>query len=72
MNIYQHEHRGFIIKPHKTFPSNYVIVTEGQGGKIPDVLSGMFTRKDIGVKEIDKYLDTKEVVNDKARKSSRG
>lgn len=50
------EYRGFQIKPHKEFPSHKVIVTAGRGGKIPNILSGMYTSAGIAITEIDKYL----------------
>lgn len=52
-------YKGYIIKPHKQFPTSYVCVTEGQGGKIPDVLSGLFTSTGIIKHLIDQYLEGK-------------
>ncbi len=54
------EYRGYQIKPHKTYPSVYIIVTAGQGGKIPDVLSSMYTTTPYAKEAIDLYLDTKK------------
>lgn len=59
--------QGYQIKPSKEAPSSYVIVTDGKGGKIPDVLSGLFTTRTIAMEAIEKYLATKqkkEEVND--------
>lgn len=53
------QHEGYDIKPHKEVPTCYIIVTSGKGGKIPDVLSGLFTTPDIAKATIDKYLETK-------------
>lgn len=65
MNI--HIYEGYQIKPHKEYPSNYIIVTDGKGGKIPDCLGGLFTSTGIAKREIDKYLTTKnkDTKNDK-------
>lgn len=59
INEYITEYKGFHIKPHKEHPSCYIIVTAGKGGKIPDYLSGMFTKRDLAKIEIDTYLATK-------------
>lgn len=53
-------HRGYQIKPHKEIPTNYIIVTDGKGGKIPEVMSGLFTTRAIAKDTIDKYLVSKE------------
>lgn len=52
-------YEGYQIKQSKQMPTLYVIVTDGKGGKIPDVLSGMFTSTPIAKQEIDNYLLTK-------------
>ena len=54
-------HKGYQIKPHKETPTSYIIVTDGKGGKIPDCLSGLFTSTGIARKEIDSYVEIKEV-----------
>jgi NCAIR mutase (PurE)-related protein len=54
-------HEGFQIKPHKQYPSSYIVVTDGRGGKIPNVLSGMFTSPKVAVETIDAYLAVKPV-----------
>lgn len=69
------EYRGYQIKPDKQYPNNYVIVTSGRGGKIPNVLDGLFTSVPIGMNAIDKYLmgkPDKDVVNDEKIDKSRG
>lgn len=58
MNI--KEYLGYQIKPHKLYPNNYIVVTAGQGGKIPDVLSTMFTTRQYAMDAIDLYLKTKK------------
>lgn len=65
------EYKEYQIKPDKQYPSHYVIVTAGRGGKIPNVLSGLFTSVKIGMDAIDKYLIGKDVVNDKEIDKSR-
>jgi hypothetical protein len=58
-------YNGYQIKPHKEHPKSYIIVTDGKGGKIPDVLGGMFTSPTICKAQVDKYLEYKEANNDK-------
>ena len=53
------EHEGYLIKPHKEVPTCYVVVTAGKGGKIPDVLSGLFTSPEIAKHEINRYVASK-------------
>lgn len=68
------EYRNYQIKPDKQYPNNCVIVTSGRGGKIPDVLGGLFTSVKIGMVAIDKYLmgkPEKDVVNDEEVNKSR-
>ena len=63
-------HKGFQIKPHKQYPNNYIVVTDGKGGKIPNVLDTMFTSRGLAKEEIDKYLEGKpEKVNEKVTES---
>lgn len=69
MSNYQLEYRGYYIKPHKEHPKTFVIVTEGRGGKIPDVMTGMFTDKGTAKSVIDFYLISKET-DAKTRKPS--
>lgn len=60
------EHRGYLIKAYKESPSCYAVVTAGKGGKIPDILSGLYTSRDLAKAAIDLYLSTKpnkEVAN---------
>lgn len=65
-------YKGYYIKPDKITPNNCVIVTEGRGGKIPNVLDGLFTSIQTAVNAIDKYLMVKEVANDEKVDKSRG
>jgi hypothetical protein len=53
------EYKGYDIKPHKEVPTCYIVVTSGKGGKIPDVLSGLYTTPVVAQAAIDKYLDSK-------------
>lgn len=57
--MFVEEYRGYQIKAHPKYPASKIIVTAGQGGKIPDVLSGLFTSSGIAKHEVDKYLETK-------------
>lgn len=63
------KYRGYLITPAKTSPNLYYIATEGKGGKIPNCLSGLFTRP-FAAREIDKYLDSKDKQD--AKESSQG
>lgn len=65
-----HSYRGYLVKPHKEFPTSLTIATEGKGGKIPDILGGLFTSLGTCKTEIDKYLSTKNkvVANDQEGK----
>ena len=54
------EYEGYQIKPHKEFPSNVIIVTAGRGGKIPNVLDGLFTSGLVAKEAIDRYLENKK------------
>lgn len=60
------EYRGFLIKPAPNSPMNYLVVTAGQGGKIPKVLDTLFTSTGLAKYEIDSYLNSKEKKNGKA------
>lgn len=51
---------GYIIKPSERFPGLLTVATEGQGGKIPNVLSGMHTSYHEVQKKIDMYLETQK------------
>lgn len=57
-------YNGYQIKPHKEIPTCYIVVTDGKGGKIPDILTGLFTSVGIAKDKIDKYLDSKVKVKD--------
>ena len=61
-------YEGFMIKASKESPMSYVVSTEGRGGKIPDVLTGLFTSPTYVKELIDNYLagkPTKETKDDK-------
>ena len=53
------KHRGYYITPAKQSPNLYYIATEGKGGKIPNCLTGLYT-KTMAIREIDKYVEVKE------------
>jgi NCAIR mutase (PurE)-related protein len=63
--MYIRIHNGYEVKPHKEHPMSYIVVTAGKGGKIPNILSGMFTSPTIAMGEIDKYLASRDVKEDK-------
>lgn len=53
------EYNGYQIKPHRETPTSYIVVTSGKGGKIPNVLDGLFTTPAYAKETIDKYLASK-------------
>lgn len=53
-------YKGFIINSSPISPSLYKVATEGQGGKIPNILQGLFTSKDVAIQSIDIYLNTQK------------
>jgi NCAIR mutase (PurE)-related protein len=52
-------YEGYEIKPHREMPTSYIVVTAGKGGKIPNVLNGLYTTPAYAKEAIDKYLETK-------------
>jgi hypothetical protein len=54
-------YEGYYIKPHPHNPKSVVVVTQGQGGKIPACLDGLFTSVGIAKQAIDQYLPNKPV-----------
>lgn len=59
MREYITSYEGYDIKPHKEVPTSYIVVTSGKGGKIPNVLDGMFTSRAVAKDKIDTYLRSK-------------
>ena len=53
-------YRGYLIKSSERSPMMYAVSTEGQGGKIPDVLKGVFTHTSVVTSIIDRYLDNEK------------
>lgn len=60
-------HKGYLIQTDKAFPSVYRVAIEGQGGRIPNILSGVFTSPSVAMELIDAYTAQKETSN--ARKA---
>jgi len=52
-------YKGYIVKAHPLSPTLLTVATEGKGGKIPNVLSGLFTSHHTVKAIIDQYLETK-------------
>lgn len=52
-------YKGYQIKPHKAIPKLYIVTTDGKGGKIPDILSGMYTSTGVAKLAVDQYVDKK-------------
>ena len=53
-------YKGYLITPTKGLGSAYEIVTAGQGGKIPNIMNGLFTSRGTAMQVIDSYLESKE------------
>lgn len=53
------KHKGYLITHSKQSPNLYYIATEGKGGKIPNCLTGLYT-KTVAIREIDKYVEVKD------------
>lgn len=67
------EYQGYQIKPHSAIPTCYVVATAGKGGKIPDVMSGLFTSPTIVKQIIDRYLEDKATKDTKnGKEESKG
>lgn len=63
-------YRGYLITPVPHSPTLVKVAVEGQGGKIPNILVGMFTSTTAVMELIDKYIgekESQEAVNGKAR-----
>jgi hypothetical protein len=54
-------YKGYQVKPNPKTPTSYIVVTDGKGGKVPDVLTSLFTTSVYAKAAIDKYLDSKPV-----------
>ena len=64
-------YRGYQIKPSQTHPACLIVVTDGKGGKIPAVLEGMYTHSNMAQRDIDLYLDNKELKETDGKKSNK-
>lgn len=54
-------YKGYQVKPNPKIPTSYIVVTDGKGGKVPDVLTSLFTTSVYAKAAIDKYVDSKPV-----------
>lgn len=52
-------YRGYIVSPHPASPCLLTVAVEGRGGKIPNMLQGLFTSHHTVKGVIDRYLDMK-------------
>lgn len=50
---------GYQIKPDRSTPNVYGIATDGKGGKIPNILGGLFTSPTLAKQAISQYVETK-------------
>jgi hypothetical protein len=53
------EYKGYLITPSDQNPHSYKIATAGRGGKIPDVMGGLFTSRGWAKEVVDLYLESK-------------
>ena len=60
MEIY----KGYQIKTAPQSPTLMCVVTDGKGGKVPDVLTSLYTTATYAKQAIDKYLDSKPAVKE--------
>lgn len=51
------EYKGYLIKP---VGKSYSVSTAGRGGKIPDVMQGLFTSTGVAIQLIETYLESKD------------
>ena len=51
------EYKGYLIKP---VAKSYSVSTAGRGGKIPDLMQGLFTSVGVAIQVIDSYLESKD------------
>jgi hypothetical protein len=67
------EYKGYLITPASTGAKCYSIATAGRGGKIPDVMQGVFTSTGVAMQTVDIYLEGKEKkVKTDAEETSKG
>ena len=64
-------YKSYLINPSKTAPNHYQIAVEGRGGKITNILEGLYTKRDLAKTDIDKYLESKDRDNAKERSKIR-
>lgn len=50
------KYQDYVIRPNKTYPSSVEIYFPGKGGRLPDVLTGLFTSVGVAKEMIDRYL----------------
>lgn len=66
-------YKGYIISPASSGAKCYSIATEGRGGKIPDIMGGVFTSRGVAMQLIDAYVESKQKnVKSNDEKSSKG
>ncbi len=53
-------YKGYIISPASSGAKCYSIATEGRGGKIPDIMGGVFTSRGVAMQLIDSYVESKQ------------
>lgn len=63
-------YKDYIIKSDSNFPTMLLIVTTGQGGKIPKVMESLFTSVGEAQNVIDSYLEGKQSAGKEKRESA--
>lgn len=64
------EYKGYLIKPSKENSNSYSIATAGRGGKIPDVMGGVFTSVGWAKSVVDTYTEQKGIKDGDSTKAS--
>ena len=65
-------YKGYLIMGSAQSPSLFRVSTEGQGGKIPNVLQGLFTSRHVAMQLIDGYVGNQKGADNGKTSSKRG
>ena len=62
-------YKGYYIKSHSRFPGSYELAIQGQGGRIPNKMKGMFTSVGEAKSVIDSYIAKRTTIKEKTNAS---
>lgn len=65
-------YKGYLITSAPQSPSLFRVATEGQGGKIPNILQGLFTSRHVVMQLIDGYVEYQKGADNGKTSSKRG